>query len=298
MRKLNIICLLFMIAIRVCAQTDSVVISKSQLCGTRWEQTFPSSKYSSDEIMFKDSVIVDNVYFRSMDERVMNSFEYYITDKLPSYSVFYRKYVGQERTGCYIVEYNSKVKRVDYYIVVSLTEKELVLYHRATPGQIPNLDTYIKYRRIDENKNYPDSLMATISLHAQNFHKENLVGKKWKIDNLGSCIEFSETKIDFWLGTKHGSSLMCENDYYLSENIDSVFDKQKIGRLQTGRYIIVYENLKQKKKIVPKISVFEIIDLTPTKLQIRSKENDIILIFYNLPDEEVPMRAKFRPDIR
>ena len=287
-----------MIAIRVCAQTDSVVISKSQLCGTRWEQTFPSSKYSSDEIMFKDSVIVDNVYFRSMDERVMNSFEYYITDKLPSYSVFYRKYVGQERTGCYIVEYNSKVKRVDYYIVVSLTEKELVLYHRATPGQIPNLDTYIKYRRIDENINYPDSLMATISLHAQNFHKENLVGKKWKIDNLGSCIEFSETKIDFWLGTKHGSSLMCENDYYLSENIDSVFDKQKIGRLQTGRYIIVYENLKQKKKIVPKISVFEIIDLTPTKLQIRSKENDIILIFYNLPDEEVPMRAKFRPDIR
>ena len=141
-------------------------------------------------------------------------------------------------------------------------------------------------------------LMATISLHAQNFHKENLVGKKWKIDNLGSCIEFSETKIDFWLGTKHGSSLMCENDYYLSENIDSVFDKQKIGRLQTGRYIIVYENLKQKKKIVPKISVFEIIDLTPTKLQIRSKENDKILIFYNLPDEEVPTNAKFRPDIR
>lgn len=67
-----------MIAIRVCAQTDSVVISKSQLCGTRWEQTFPSSKYSSDEIMFKDSVIVDDMYFRSMDERVMNSFEYYI----------------------------------------------------------------------------------------------------------------------------------------------------------------------------------------------------------------------------
>ena len=31
-------------------------------------------------------------------------------------------------------------------------------------------------------------LMATISLHAQNFHKENLVGKKWKIDNLGSSI--------------------------------------------------------------------------------------------------------------
>ena len=139
-------------------------------------------------------------------------------------------------------------------------------------------------------------LMATISLHAQNFHKENLVGKKWKIDNLGSCIEFSETKIDFWLGTKHGSSLMCENDYYLSENIDSVFDKQKIGRLQTGRYIIVYENLKQKKKIVPKISVFEIIDLTPTLLLLRS--GDKTYDFYNLPDEEVPMRAKFRPDIR
>ena len=26
----------------------------------------------------------------------------------------------------------------------------------ATPGQIPNIDTYIRYRRIDENKNYPD----------------------------------------------------------------------------------------------------------------------------------------------
>ena len=165
-----------MIAMRVCAQTDSVVVSRSQLCGTKWERTFPTSKYSSVEIMFNDSVIVDNYYNRLLDKRVLNSFEYYITDKLPSYSIFYRKYVGQERTGCYIVEYNSKVKRVDYYIVVSLTEKELVLYHRATPGQIPNIDTYIRYRRIDENKNYPD----TISLHAQNFHKENLVGKKWR----------------------------------------------------------------------------------------------------------------------
>ena len=156
MKKLNIICLFLMIAMRVCAQTDSVVVSRSQLCGTKWERTFPASKYSSVEIMFNDSVIVDNYYNSLLDKSVLNSFEYYITNELPSYSVFYRKYVGQERSGCYIVKYNTKVKEVDYYIVVSLTEKELVLYHRATPGQIPNLDTYIKYRRIDENKNYPD----------------------------------------------------------------------------------------------------------------------------------------------
>ena len=68
-----------MIAIRVCAQTDSVVVSRSQLCGTKWERTFPASKYSSVEIMFNDSVIVDNYYNRLLDKRVLNSFEYYIT---------------------------------------------------------------------------------------------------------------------------------------------------------------------------------------------------------------------------
>ena len=37
---------------------------------------------------------------------------------------------------------------VDYYTVISFTDDELILFHKAKPETIPGIDVYIKYRRI------------------------------------------------------------------------------------------------------------------------------------------------------
>ena len=75
---------------------------------------------------FTETAFTDSAYNHLLEKSSTRSFDYYVTDELPSYTEFHADYVGKEREGCYIVIYNDKVKEVDYYTVMSFTDDELL----------------------------------------------------------------------------------------------------------------------------------------------------------------------------
>ena len=143
----RIITLFFCISFAIVGKAQ-VDVSTSQLAGIKWKKTSPVSKRETITMMFSETNFTDSIYYSSLNKTVGNSLSYYITDELPSFSVFHSDYVGKERTGCYIVMYYPKVNDVDYFTVVSFTDDELVLFHKAKPDPVPGLDMYIKYERI------------------------------------------------------------------------------------------------------------------------------------------------------
>lgn len=125
-----------------------VKVRTSQLVGVEWKKIMPESKWESITMSFTETAFTDSAYNHLLEKSSTRSFDYYVTDELPSYTEFHADYVGKEREGCYIVIYNDKVKEVDYYTVMSFTNDELLFYRKAKEGEIPGIDVYIKYERI------------------------------------------------------------------------------------------------------------------------------------------------------
>lgn len=145
MKKIAI-SLLFLLCTHIAkAQVD---ISTSQLIGTKWQRIEPVVRNVNSYMQFTETCIVDSIYYSTLEKSASGSKDYYITNETPSYSVFYKNYVGQERRGRYLVVYYPKVNEVDYYTVMSFTDDELVLSHKAKPGTIPGIDVYIKCKRV------------------------------------------------------------------------------------------------------------------------------------------------------
>lgn len=145
MKKIAI-SLLFLLCTHIAkAQVD---ISTSQLIGTKWQRIEPVVRNVNSYMQFTETCIVDSIYYSTLEKSASGSKDYYITNETPSYSVFYKNYVGQERRGRYIVVYYPKVNEVDYYTVMSFTDDELVMFHKAKPETIPGIDVYIKCKRI------------------------------------------------------------------------------------------------------------------------------------------------------
>ena len=132
------------------AQTSTMEISTSQLVGTKWERVLPEERGASHTLMFTEKDYITSTRYDGEDKSYTYYNEYYITDEQPSSLECPTEYIGKERKGHYLVIYFLKDKDLDYRTVVSLTDDELLLFRKATPGQIPNLDIYIKYKRIKE----------------------------------------------------------------------------------------------------------------------------------------------------
>ena len=145
---MNIICMMFWICACCISTSAKIEIDLSQLIDTKWEKIISGSKYDSTTTLFTIDEMIDSTYNSLLEVSTIRSLNYYITNELPSYYKFYSKYVGQERRGRYIVVYYPKVNEVDYYTVMSFTDDELVLFHKAKPGTIPGIDVYIKCKRV------------------------------------------------------------------------------------------------------------------------------------------------------
>lgn len=63
---------------------------------------------------------------------------------------FDKSNVGVNDEGKYIVVYNEKTDEVDYYTVMSFTDEEMVLFRKAKKDQVPNLDVYITFKRVND----------------------------------------------------------------------------------------------------------------------------------------------------
>ena len=145
MKKIS---LLFWICACSISTSAQIEIDNSQLIGTKWQRIEPVVRNVNSYMQFTETCIVDSIYYSTLEKSASGSKDYYITNETPSYSVFYKNYVGQERRGRYIVVYYPKVNEVDYYTVMSFTDDELVLFHKAKPGTIPGIDVYIKCKRV------------------------------------------------------------------------------------------------------------------------------------------------------
>jgi hypothetical protein len=142
------ISMLFWICVSCISAYAQIEINNTQLAGTKWEEVEPVVRNINSYIQFTETCITDSIYYSTLEKSYSGSKEYYITNEIPSYSVFYKNLVGQDRKGRYIVVYNPKVNEVDYYTIVSFTDDELVLFHKAKPETIPGIDVYIKCKRI------------------------------------------------------------------------------------------------------------------------------------------------------
>jgi len=100
----------------------------------------------------------------------------------------------------------------------------------------------------------------------QTFHQSDLVGKKWKDkefrDTRGYSRRYTNTKEII----VRRNVLIFTDKYYISDTIDSVFDKSRVGNSSSGKFIITQP--KSKNDNIP--SVEEILVLTDNTLIVRN----------------------------
>lgn len=133
-----------------------VQISTKQLDNTKWEivlrtimgkEEIPNRVNTWD---FNMSSYSSSMYLPTLKKTSIWLFQYYVSDIEPCDYSFDKSNVGVNYEGKYIVVYNKKTDEVDYYTVMSFTDDEMVLFRKAKKEQVPNLDVYITFKRVND----------------------------------------------------------------------------------------------------------------------------------------------------
>lgn len=133
-----------------------VQISTKQLDNTQWEivlrtimgkEEIPNRVNTWD---FNMSSYSSSMYLPTLKKTSIWLFQYYVSDIEPCDYSFDKSNVGVNHEGKYIVVYNKKTDEVDYYTVMSFTDDEMVLFRKAKKEQVPNLDVYITFKRVND----------------------------------------------------------------------------------------------------------------------------------------------------
>ena len=119
-----------------------------QLVGTKWSMIYPKEvenhPYSSFiEIREFTANEIKTNYKRvskvngEIRSRLNFSKPYYLSDVIPK--SFDNSKVGKVKKGSYIILYNDKIKAIEYYKIISLTNDSLKLFHKASKDEIRNV---------------------------------------------------------------------------------------------------------------------------------------------------------------
>ena len=133
-----------------------VQISTDQLDDSRWDvvlRTIRNKKEIPNRVntwIFNMSSYSDSTYFSVLDKSSVIQHPYYMSDIEPCDYSFDKSKVGVNAKGKYIVFYNEKCDEVDYYTVMSFTDDKMVLFRKAKKDQVPNLDVYITFKRVND----------------------------------------------------------------------------------------------------------------------------------------------------
>ena len=133
-----------------------VQISTNLLDDTQWEivlRTVRGEEELPNRVniwKFNMSSYTSSMYLPTLNKTSIWQFQYYISDIEPCDYSFDKSKVGVNAKGKYIVTYNEKTDVVDYYTVMSFTEDEIVLFRKAKKDQVPNLDVYITFKRVND----------------------------------------------------------------------------------------------------------------------------------------------------
>ena len=141
---LSILLLLF----GFCSINAQTTYTLEQLVGTKWSMIYPKEvenhPYSSFiEIREFTANEVKTNYKRvskvngEIRSRLNFSKPYYLSDVIPK--SFDNSKVGKVKKGSYIILYNDKIKAIEYYKIISLTNDSLKLFHKASKDEIRNV---------------------------------------------------------------------------------------------------------------------------------------------------------------
>lgn len=132
-----------------CAVNAQTTYTLEQLVGTKWRMIYPKEvenhpyypsiidikEFTSGEIKTNNKRVSKvNGEIRS----ILNfSKPYYLSDVIPK--SFDNSKVGKVKKGSYIILYNDKIKAMEYYKIISLTNDSLKLFHKASKDEIRNI---------------------------------------------------------------------------------------------------------------------------------------------------------------
>ena len=157
-RTLYVMGLMLFLAFPARAQQNNaqVKISTSQLNGTEWqiesyERSGKIRKYDFEIVTCKYAMssLYEKAYYPEDGDSICYRLPYYITDVEPIDFNFDKSKVGVNSTGRYLVRKGDIVDYVDYDVIMSFNDDEMVLLHKGSDDTIGgNEDVYVKWKRI------------------------------------------------------------------------------------------------------------------------------------------------------
>jgi hypothetical protein len=131
------------------------------------------------------------------------------------------------------------------------------------------------------------------------FNLIDLSHKTWNMVGLknASNKEHYENDIVF---LAFNEKYVARMEYYLSDSICRIFDSKKVGNVLSGTYIIRRPLRDKKHPDIPlTVSYYEIIELSPTKLIIKNKRNQLLEFeidnsVYFQPNSKRPFKIKIK----
>lgn len=128
-------------------------VAAFQLVGTKWEMIGEEGDETVASWSFSKSEITKDVLFKPSGKTYRNKFKYYISNNIPS--TFNSDLVGKGTSGKYLVVYNHKIQRYDWYIIQSIDQStgDMYLVRERKEGEIgnKNLITTYHFKRISSH---------------------------------------------------------------------------------------------------------------------------------------------------
>lgn len=122
---------------------------------------------------------------------------------------------------------------------------------------------------------------------AQEYQMKDLLSKQWRLDfNPSVYYTFTTDSVTFHVEGRDNRTLDIPLPYCLSATNDSVYEKAKVGKIQSGKHIKTFQEVCPKGKKEVFITVYTIKELTDTKLVLVNGSEERTL--YNLPKDQVP----------
>lgn len=157
-RYTYILCALVLFCLNLYAQSNKPNVTLERLVGTTWlnetdEECWILNFTSTESLVSK-------IYFKEEKEVSEHKLEYYLSETpLTSYDVdsFDSQRVGMSLNGRYIIIRSTHIfehpiktvlKSVDYYLIESIEDDELKLFHKTKPKSVGGRDISITFKRM------------------------------------------------------------------------------------------------------------------------------------------------------
>jgi len=154
-------------------------------------------------------------------------------------------------------------------------------------GSLPRQQRYAKdvQYKINDMKQITISIILLLLIGGTAFAQEtttqdSLIGK-WRFiypphKSKGITHTFVYTKQKEYITVSYGGdSATVTSHYYLSNEIPQEFDYNQVGKSKTGKYLVVL-NVKNEASDFALCDIYEIIELTATKLRLKQLNTSVI----------------------